>query len=145
MAYEPHLLCHMNRFYWGWGWSLICWAFWLLRCSSGKHHLSCQGFQVILVLSPVQELLTQTPRRRKVLKAPSGKSTHPLASLEARTPTHKRFPHSTVYKCLRHVFDTQFFKARRHAVYHCLKEVQKPFRRASVFKTHVSTRARVHF
>ena len=27
MAYEPSLLCHMNRFYWGWGWSLICWAF----------------------------------------------------------------------------------------------------------------------
>ena len=21
----PPLLCHMNRFYWGWGWSLICW------------------------------------------------------------------------------------------------------------------------
>ena len=24
MAYEPPLLCHMNRFSWGWGWSLIC-------------------------------------------------------------------------------------------------------------------------
>ena len=23
MAYEPPLLCHMNRFYWGWWWSLI--------------------------------------------------------------------------------------------------------------------------
>ena len=22
---KPPLLCHMNRFYWGWGWSLICW------------------------------------------------------------------------------------------------------------------------
>ena len=27
MAYEPPLLRHMNRFYWGWGWSLICWKF----------------------------------------------------------------------------------------------------------------------
>ena len=27
------------------------------------------------VLSPIEELLTQTPRRRKVLKAPSGKNT----------------------------------------------------------------------
>ena len=28
MAYEPPpLLCHMNRFFWGWGWSLICWVF----------------------------------------------------------------------------------------------------------------------
>ena len=25
MAYEPRLLCHMNRFYWGWGWSSIHW------------------------------------------------------------------------------------------------------------------------
>ena len=25
MAYGPPLLRHMNRFYWGWGWSLICW------------------------------------------------------------------------------------------------------------------------
>ena len=32
-------------------------------------------FSGAFVLSPVQELLTQTPRRRKVLKAPSGKST----------------------------------------------------------------------
>ena len=23
---RPPLLCHMNRFYWGWGWSLICWV-----------------------------------------------------------------------------------------------------------------------
>ena len=22
---NPPLLCHMHRFYWGWGWSLICW------------------------------------------------------------------------------------------------------------------------
>ena len=22
---NPPFLCHMNRFYWGWGWSLICW------------------------------------------------------------------------------------------------------------------------
>ena len=27
------------------------------------------------LLSPIEELLTQTPRRRKVLKAPSGKNT----------------------------------------------------------------------
>ena len=33
------------------------------------------------------------------------------------------------------------FKTHRHAVYHCLKRVQKPFRHASVFKTRVSTRA----
>ena len=33
MAYGPNFygirtphLCHMNRFYWGWGWSLICWS-----------------------------------------------------------------------------------------------------------------------
>ena len=53
----------------------------------------------------------------------------------ARTPTRKRFPHSTVYECL-----TAFFghacvsKTHRHAVYPCLK---KPpiffFRHASVF------------
>ena len=24
MAYKPPLLRHMNRFYWGWGWSFIC-------------------------------------------------------------------------------------------------------------------------
>ena len=49
------------------------------------------------------------------------------------------------FHCIRmfkgHFFDTHFFKMHRHAVYHCLKEVQKPFRHASVFKTLVSTRA----
>ena len=50
-------------------------AFWLLMCFGGKHPLSCQGFLGGFILSPMQELLTQTPRRRKVLKAPSGKNT----------------------------------------------------------------------
>ena len=26
MAYEPRLLCHMSRSYWGWGWSSTYWA-----------------------------------------------------------------------------------------------------------------------
>ena len=26
MAYEPRLLCHMSRFYWGWGWSSLYWS-----------------------------------------------------------------------------------------------------------------------
>ena len=59
----------------------------------------------------------------------------------ARTPTRKRFPHSTVYECLKAFFrHASVFKTHRHAAYHCLKEVQKPFRHASVFKTRVSTR-----
>ena len=33
MAYEPRLLCHMNRFYWGWGWSSICWIVYCLLSS----------------------------------------------------------------------------------------------------------------
>ena len=61
------------------------------------------------------------------------------------TPTRKRFPHSTVYDSVyKHIFDTlAFLKTHRHAVYHCLKEVQKPFRHASssVLKTRISTRA----
>ena len=36
------------------------------------------------------------------------------------------------------------FKTHRHAVYHCLKEVQKPFRHASVFKR-AFRHARVRF
>ena len=58
----------------------------------------------------------------------------------ARTPTRKRFPHSTVHECLKALFrHASVFKTHRHAVYHCLKEVQKPFRHASVFKTRIST------
>ena len=26
MAYEHPLLCHMSRYYWGWGWSSVCWV-----------------------------------------------------------------------------------------------------------------------
>ena len=37
------------------------------------------------------------------------------------------------------LFDTlAFLKKHRRAVYHCLKEVPKPFRHASAFKTRVS-------
>ena len=65
---------------------------------------------------------TQTPTRHSVFST--------------STPTRKRFPHSTVYKCLKAFFrHASVFKTHRHAVYHCLKEVQKPFRRASVCKT----------
>ena len=67
-------------------------------------------------------------------------------ALLARTPTRKRFPHSTAYECLKAFFrHASVFKKHRHAVYHCLKEVQKPFRHASVFKTRVSTRACLSF
>ena len=38
------------------------------------------------------------------------------------------------YECLNAFFrHASVFKTHRHAVYHCLKEVQKPFRHASVF------------
>ena len=45
----------------------------------------------------------------------------------ARTPTRKRFPHSTVCECLKAFFrHASVCKTHRHAVYHCLKEVHKP-------------------
>ena len=49
---------------------------------------------------------------------------------------------STVYECLMALFrHDSVFRTHRHAVYYCLKGVQKPFRHASVFKTRVLTRA----
>ena len=40
----------------------------------------------------------------------------------ARTPTRKRFPHCTVYECLKAFFrHASVFKTHRHAVYHCLE------------------------
>ena len=70
---------------------------------------------------------TQTPTRWRFL---------------ARTPTRKRFPLSTVHECLKALFrHASVFKTHRYAVCHCLKEVQKPLRHASVFKARVSTRA----
>ena len=69
----------------------------------------------------------------RTLEGPTRKPRH--ASV-ARAPTRKRSPHSTVYECLKAFFrHARVFKRHRHAVYHCLKEVQKPFRHASVFKT----------
>ena len=42
------------------------------------------------------------------------------------TPTRKRFPHSTACECLKAFFrHASVFKTHRHAVDHCLKEVQK--------------------
>ena len=81
--------------------------------------------------------------RRGLSKSKKGRHANldTLAFL-ARTPTRKRFPHSTLYECLKSLFaHASVFKAHRHAVYHCLEEVQKPFRHASVFETRVSTRA----
>ena len=50
-------------------------------------------------------------------------------------------PHSTLHECLKALFrHPSGFKTHRHAVYHCLKQVQKLFRHASVFITCVSTR-----
>ena len=44
----------------------------------------------------------------------------------ARTPTRKRFPHSTVYECLKAFFrHASVFKTHRHAVYHCLKDRER--------------------
>ena len=40
----------------------------------------------------------------------------------------------STYECLTAFFRRARFKTHRHAVYHCLKEVQKQFRHASVFR-----------
>ena len=42
--------------------------------------------------------------RSKILEGPTRKPRH--TSVLARTPTRKRFPHSTVYECLKAFFDT---------------------------------------
>ena len=54
--------------------------------------------------------------------------------------THSDTQAVAAFHCVR-MFNTRAFNKHRHAVYHCLKEVQKPFRHASVFKTRVSSRA----
>ena len=52
----------------------------------------------------------------------------------------QRFPHSTVYKCLKVFFDTRVFKAYRYAVYQCLKKPPTFFDTLALwrFDTHVS-------
>ena len=65
---------------------------------------------------------TQTPTRWCVL------STH--SDTQAVPAIH------CIRICLKAFFrHASVFKTHRHAVYHCLKEVQKPFRHANVFKT----------
>ena len=59
--------------------------------------------------------------------------------------THSDMQAVPAFHCIRMckgvLFRHASFKTHRHAAYHCLKEVQKPFQHASVFKTRVSTRA----
>ena len=75
------------------------------------------------------------------LEGPTRKPRHATAFL-ARTPTRKRFPAFHCIRMFKGILSRHArFKTHRLAVYHCLKEVQKPFRHPSVFKTRVSTRA----
>ena len=63
------------------------------------------------------------------LEGPTRKPRH-ASVFSTSTPTRKQFPHSTVEtNVYRHFFSTRarVLKTHRHAVYHCLKEVQKPF------------------
>ena len=77
----------------------------------------------------------------RAFQGPTRKPRH-ASVFSTSTPTRKRFPHSTVHECFTALFRrASVFKTHRHAVYQCLKEVQKPFRHASVFRTRVSTRA----
>ena len=52
---DPPLLCHMNRFYWGWGWSLICWDVTLLNSVEQKepsqHNLQQRSWITISIVS----------------------------------------------------------------------------------------------
>ena len=57
------------------------------------------------------------------LEGPTRKPRHAFL---ARTPTRKRFPHSTVHECLKAFFrHASVFKTHRHAVYHCLQRGPK--------------------
>ena len=64
----------------------------------------------------------------------------------ARTPTRKRFSHSTVYECLKAFFrHASVFETHRHAVYHCLKKPPTFFRHANDFLKRAFRHARVRF
>ena len=59
MAYEPPLLCHMNHFYWGWGWSLICWPLGVHPTSFAADCfmcLNCPSFEELFALKLLQLL-----------------------------------------------------------------------------------------
>ena len=72
------------------------------------------------------------------LEGPTRKLRHATAFLarKLRHASGSRIPLYTLKAFFRHA---SAFKTHQHAVYHCLKEVQKPFWHASAFKTHVST------
>ena len=68
MAYESRLLHHMNRFYWGWGWSSIYWQSRKIRFSKENlvnSVLCCFSWEILTKSSPNLGLvneLSATPR-----------------------------------------------------------------------------------
>ena len=58
-----------------------------------------------------------------------GSSQHWHSDTQAVPAFHCKY--ESLKKCFRHA---SVYETHRHAVYHCLKEVQKPFRHASVWK-----------
>ena len=60
-----------------------------------------------------------------------------VLNFSTSTPTRKRFPHSTVHECLKAFFQHASVFKRTDAlstIALLIKEVQKPFRHASVLK-----------
>ena len=76
----------------------------------------------------------QRPKAVFGLEVPTRKPRHAsVFSTHSDTRTVPAF--HCIRLCLKAFFRrASVFKTHRHAVYHCLKEIQKPFRHASVFK-----------
>ena len=76
----------------------------------------------------------------QILEGPTRKPQH-ASVFSTHSDTQAVPAFHSAYECLQAFFrHASMFKTHRHAIYHCLKEVQKPFRHASIFKTRVSTR-----
>ena len=91
----PHL-CHMNRFYWGWGWSLICWLRNPYFCSVWKKYLAPPPSPPTFPRrpSPSRASSSETPPPPSIKKKTGAPATSSDASslTRAREQKKKNFP-----------------------------------------------------
>ena len=81
-------LCHMNRFYWGWGWSSICWF-------KPDRKAAMLGAQIMICLTTAREPMQHCTDQQAIARTqrPSSEGIHRLPqvprchALSARPPT----------------------------------------------------------
>ena len=96
-------------------------------------HQCCRHASVLSTHSDTQALGFLSHHLKCEMPEMGPKRGNSLTNKVAERTRNKRFPHSTVYECLKACFRNARFLTHRHAAYQCLKKPPTFFRHASVF------------